>query len=552
DKEFVRQHPVLRVAATPNEPPISYFNKNGDFCGISADVMKLLGDKTGFKLDYVPTKSFKQSLTLLKTNQVDMLIGVANDDLKKKNFNLVFSLPYLPLQTVLLHRNGINLQTLNAPVMANLYGFECDAIERCRKETYDTAHEAIHAVKKGKADFTVTSNLAAEHYIINNGKSGFTLVPLPNAKVNLSIALNTPANPTLLTILDRAIYSIDDVQQQSIILKNTSMQKNATLKSVIYANPIPAIIFVVSVGFLLLLLLFLIMNMRLRLSRKSALISDTYRIVGELSDEYILAYDFERETLSFPQHLASQMGISSPIGRDHCLEEGICQLISAFYDRHTDPNFSIEFSCQMMDGRKEMFRAICVIIYENKDKPVRGIGKLVSIQAEFDEKRQLEKMVNTDPLTGLYSKRYCEIWAEDFLKNKNPGGHHALLLIDIDNFKDANDTLGHLGGDEALKYFAGILKAVFTHGEILGRWGGDEFVVFIKDVPDKETLEKKAQELCASSHRAFNYDSASFDLSISVGISFVHDYQNFREIFQAADNALYQIKHDKKNGYQFA
>ncbi|MEG1989198.1 MAG: transporter substrate-binding domain-containing protein, partial [Oscillibacter sp.] len=505
EKRFVREHPVLRITAAPDWRPISYTDENGHFRGISADVMDVLHQKTGFQLEYVPAESFRHALSLLESNQADLMVGATEDGLGSSHKNLAFSLPYLPIQTVILHQTGKNLQEIPSPVMACVYGFEYEVFSQARRQNYDTALAAIEAVKNGEADFTVISSLTADHYFLNNGKSGLVLVPVSNTIPNLSIALNTPANPTLLTILDRAIHSINSVEQQSIIFQNTSVDSGVTFKGFVYANPMRAILAIVCMGLLGLVLLFLFMNMRLRLSRKAALISDTYRIIGELSDEYIFAYDFEIQQLSLPERFATLAGVNLLIRREDCRAKGICQLLLAFEDSKHQTSFSTEFSCPMADGSSELFRAICMVIYDNIGRPVRGIGKLVSIQAEFDEKQQLEKIANTDALTGLYSKSYCEQWAERVIESGDIVHCGALLLIDIDNFKDTNDTLGHLGGDEALKFFARLLESVFTDGAVLGRWGGDEFIVFINQVADPADIESHAKRLCAEANCPFRY-----------------------------------------------
>lgn len=550
EKRFVQEHPVLRITAAPDWRPISYTDSTNQFCGINADMMELIRQKTGFQFVYVPAESFHQAVTFVETNQADLLVGAAKDGLGREHTNLAHSLPYLPLQTVVLYQRGKNPQELENPVMASVYEFEYDLFEPRSHQYYDTATEAIEAVKAGKCDFTVVSSLAANQYFLNNGKSKVTLVPISSMMVNLSIALKNPADPTLFSILDRAIYSISDAQRQAVIFENTSMQHNITFRGFIYANPIQAIWATLFIGLLVLLLLFLFMNMRLRLSRKAALISDTYRTIGELSDEYIFAYDFETKQLSLPERFATLAGSALLLRREDCQSMGLQQLILAFENGSHQPNFTLEFPCQLADGTSELFRAISMVICDNIGRPVRGIGKLVSIQAEFDEKQQLEKMANTDALTGLYSKSYCEQWAEGILETDGILG--ALLLIDIDNFKEANDTLGHLGGDEALKSFSNLLKTVFAGDGVLGRWGGDEFIVLIDSAIDRASIEEKAQTLCARANHAFPYQGATFHLSISVGIALSDGTGLFRDVFQAADTALYEIKRAGKNGYRFA
>lgn len=554
EKEFVNDHPVLRVTAAPDWQPISFFDDRGQLVGITANLMNIISEKTGIQLTYVQAKSFNDALDLLKTKQVDMVLGVDGNGIKNSGGNLAFSLPYLTIQNVMLRKSKSDSHSdvQNPPVMAVAYGFEYDIVDSCIRQNHDRIEDAISAVKEEKADFTVVNNLTAEHFMINHGKSGLKVVPISNIDTRLSIAFRDPVNPILLTIFDRAINAIDDSQRQAVILQNVTADDDISFARLIYSNPTQAILIILSVAGLVLVLLFLIMYMRLRISRKNSLISDTYRIIGELSDEYIFAYDFESNLLTLPRSFIELTGGKSPVSRDDCAEEGLQKVIDSFNNSAQQPNFSVECNCHLANQGRLMFRAVCTVIFDDIGRPVRGIGKLVNIQSEIDEKRRLEEQLNTDALTGLYSKQHCERLASEAIENNLDIRNGAMLLIDIDNFKAANDTLGHLGGDAVLKHFARTLETVFHSGEVLGRWGGDEFLVFISDARDRKSVEKKAQKLCSNMNEEFRYDDAKFWISVSVGIAFADVGSDFREVFQAADEALYQIKRDQKNGYRFA
>ncbi|MEG0832758.1 MAG: transporter substrate-binding domain-containing protein, partial [Oscillospiraceae bacterium] len=472
EESFVAEHPVLRVTAVPGRPPISSFDKNGVLRGISADIMKIIGEKTGFALEFVSAKDLVEALEILKSGKADILVGVSGEGLGSMTDGLLLSLPYLPIQTVLMHNVKNEITPTETSIMAVPVGFEQTAISDFVRLECATSIDAINAVKSKKADFTVVSNLIAENYIINNGKSGLTIVPMPNVDAHLSIAYSDPANPILLTLIDRAIYSISDAQLQAIIFQNAPMNGNLTFKNLVYSNPAQTITVLVLVGLTILSLILLVMQMRLRISRKNSIISDTYRIIGELSDEYILGYDFNTKLLSLPKRFAALLGLKELVSRKDCDDEGLIGLMDRFDSSATETSFSMDFRCVLSDKTKEMFRCVCMIVYDGGRKPERGIGKIFSIQGLIDEKNHLEKMLNTDSLTGLYSKHYCEQLTCETSESKDMLSRCALLLIDIDNFKDANDTLGHLGGDDVLMRFAKMLQATFNKGEILGRWGG--------------------------------------------------------------------------------
>ena len=122
-----------------------------------------------------------------------------------------------------------------------------------------------------------------------------------------------------------------------------------------------------------------------------------------------------------------------------------------------------------------------------------------------------------------------------------------LLLLDLDDFKSINDQFGHAEGDHVLKRLTEILLSIFRRKDIIGRYGGDEFLVFVKSVRKKEILEKRLQEmflaLQESSHTPF---------TCSVGIVFIEKQEfSYEENLKKADIALYESKQKGKNRYAY-
>ena len=122
----------------------------------------------------------------------------------------------------------------------------------------------------------------------------------------------------------------------------------------------------------------------------------------------------------------------------------------------------------------------------------------------------------------------------------------ALFLIDMDNFKNVNDTLGHLAGDEALKTLAGAMRVVFPGG-YLGRYGGDEFIAFITGVSSDEELAELGNSLCKKMDKDFVYGDISVKISVSIGVSNTVGLDDYAELYMRADKALYYSKEHGRN-----
>ncbi|MEG1404012.1 MAG: sensor domain-containing diguanylate cyclase [Oscillospiraceae bacterium] len=167
----------------------------------------------------------------------------------------------------------------------------------------------------------------------------------------------------------------------------------------------------------------------------------------------------------------------------------------------------------------------------------------------------LKKMAQTDLLTSLLNKSATEHEITAFLKSCSTDGTHALFMLDIDGFKRVNDRLGHLKGDEILADVGSALRSIFGESAILGRVGGDEFVVFIKNCTDLTELTASANQICAALHRTYCVEGSpekSAKISASIGIAlYPTDGTCFDELYHSADTALYASKNAGRDRHSF-
>ena len=124
-------------------------------------------------------------------------------------------------------------------------------------------------------------------------------------------------------------------------------------------------------------------------------------------------------------------------------------------------------------------------------------------------------------------------------------------MVDVDNFKMLNDTLGHQEGDVFLVNLAAEIRNCFVDGDIIGRIGGDEFFALMRNVPDVETVEKKAEELLKGIQKASSaYPNIPISGSIGVGL-YPTNGRTIGQLYAHADKALYQAKRKGKNQIVF-
>lgn len=164
--------------------------------------------------------------------------------------------------------------------------------------------------------------------------------------------------------------------------------------------------------------------------------------------------------------------------------------------------------------------------------------------AEIKAKEEAE----SDPLTGAINRTAFASKIETMIYHE-PSKQHALLMMDMDGFKLLNDRFGHSVGDQALIDTVAALRSLIRDGDYVCRLGGDEFLIWLHDIPYDAAIEKRAQQMCEQVRKAF---SQEVQITASIGIAaYPRDGQNFDELYRNADKALYKVKNAGKNNFAF-
>jgi diguanylate cyclase (GGDEF)-like protein/PAS domain S-box-containing protein len=165
---------------------------------------------------------------------------------------------------------------------------------------------------------------------------------------------------------------------------------------------------------------------------------------------------------------------------------------------------------------------------------------------------ELENLAFYDSLTGLRNRRSFHDLLEQSIETANKKGEQlALLYMDLDKFKQVNDTLGHEIGDELLKQFSNKLVNNIRDNSVIGRLGGDEFLILLKDIKDSGNVAKIAMRLYKALQRPYQVKGYLIETTTSIGISiYPKDGKNSETLIDHADQALYLAK-ETRNQFKF-
>lgn len=190
------------------------------------------------------------------------------------------------------------------------------------------------------------------------------------------------------------------------------------------------------------------------------------------------------------------------------------------------------------------------LIVDENGAPSKGIGILMDIDEEMREKEKIMEAAEKDFLTQTFNKGAAESRIQLWMK-ENAGVQRAgLLMIDVDDFKQVNDTFGHISGDRVLREVTRKISGIFRESDVVGRIGGDEFVVLMKNIQDTEVVTRKAQEIIRIFESCRVGVQKKYCISGSIGIAlFPENGTTYKELLGKADQALYFAKAHGKNQF---
>lgn len=193
---------------------------------------------------------------------------------------------------------------------------------------------------------------------------------------------------------------------------------------------------------------------------------------------------------------------------------------------------------------------------QNNIEMIRALGTYIAVALNNSQKseelrqkaEELELLSKTDPLTGIYNRRYIiEKMEEERTRFRRYGKKFCLIIVDIDFFKKVNDICGHDCGDHVLAEVSGLLKRLLREQDCLARWGGEEFLVLLPETDAAGALTLAERLRMAVSEKVFEYRKHKIAITLTLGICQYGENISIDDAIRKADNALYEGKHRGRN-----
>lgn len=275
-----------------------------------------------------------------------------------------------------------------------------------------------------------------------------------------------------------------------------------------------------------------------------------YQAIQSLSGESLYTLDINTRTLQSKGILVEEIGLPDTLKN---FPDSVYELIhsddlESFKDFTTTTlaksESTLSLRIKTKDRTYQWYQLKSVVIHDEQGKSKEVLGKIKNIQLQ----KELERKATHDMMTKVLNKVSFQEAVSKLLEQAGENETHALIFIDLDDFKWVNDNLGHAFGDFLLVTVGKRLKRVVREDDLIGRLGGDEFAVLLKSIGNPAAAQERVKILLETLQRTFHYDGKSTEIKASVGFSLFPEHgTTYSELIKKSDLALYTSKRRGKS-----
>ncbi len=556
EKEYVENTEPLRAGVLTDLPPYSYQDKeSGELKGISVDLLRAIEDKTGLVFELVPVENEEALAEMTAEGRVDLIGSMSYDYEQARHRNMAMSRPYISTQYMILLNNKMRNEEITGRKLAILASYDYQGEFVGSPVYYDSREEIVRAINSGEADYTYMDAYVAQYFYNRSEFENLYVAPQMLQENRTCIGVSKPASPELLNIINKVIITMPEKELQSIIYSNTIYRSDITLLEMVRRHPLQAVAVAAAVLLVVIGVLSWGVVTREKLNRKISLELKKHQELYGLVNDYFFEYDLKKELFTVSGKKEGEKHENNVVYRlfpermADAPENGKYREILRRI-MHSGRDGVEEIQLPGINRELHWMRIAMKNIYDHKGAPVCVIGRISDINEEKQERDRLKNQAERDSLTHVYNAKTSVRLIQERLDQLADGGTGALILVDIDKFKTINDTYGHMEGDHILCEVAGILQDSFREGDIVGRPGGDEFIIYMERIRDTRTLGDKCERLLQRISEIRMPDKKS--LTISLGAVLARPQNDYDSLYIKADKALYRAKKEGRNTYFIA
>lgn len=575
---------TLKVGYIPGNLPVSYQNEeNGELGGISRVIFDRIQEISGLEFEYEALPYGPVTYEYLRDNGFDLVTGVEYNSTNINTPGLFISNPYLTSKRVIVAGDDIDFRKEDNLKMAISTGSQtikkviAAAYPNFELVDYETVGDCFEAVKNGRADLLMQNQYVVEYWLARPQYEGLSIIPVEGLDDGLCFSSvvyqKSPGvkgdvdSVALITIINKSISQITKDELESITVREAMKEKYVYQFSDFFYKYRYEVILAVILAAILIIGTIYVMNLKqkawkIHKEEENALVlqQKRYQLLVDKSEEMIYEVSLRGGSWLVSDKMKQKLGWSFPSFVENPSVETLVELWRVHPDdrqkiresliRMIDENGSSDSLIRMQktDGTYIWCKVSRYPLLDSDNTLVSIVGKILDVDSEVKERRELELQSRMDGLTALMNKKTFMEEAGQYL-SKHSSASTGLIFIDLDYFKEVNDTLGHITGDQAIMDAAKKLREIFCDIGLAARFGGDEFCIFVKNI-SKEVFQNKLT--CAVKILKGTYTDETGSVSVTASIGAVYALSgslNIQSLLDEADRALYEAKEKGRNQF---
>lgn len=535
EKKLVASLEETKIGILKDQPPYQYLDaKTGEFSGIAVEFIKKIASEIGLKYRFIEAESLEQLADMAESGEIDMIACMSSNTILVGK-SLFSSTPYITAQYVAIMNSAVDDSDFHGKTLAISRWRSYEGYYIGNPQYYDDFSECVEAVRSAEADYTYVDSYAAQYYLNLPKYKDMQFISLSGFSKEMCIGMRKDYVKELLPIINKGISSISDEEVQEILLHNVTYSPDEGFLSFLSNNieyiSVMAIISLIAIAGIM----WYGLNKQKKTANELDVVVQKHQQIFEISKDIFFEYDYSGRKIKFSDSMKGKQFYDEYVGNENGeIHSALLDVITSGFDGIKD------IKVVLKDGSPCWLRITCKTGYDESGHLLYTVGLLADVN---DEKRELGELMlraQRDSLTQLYNSKTVSEKVSEALEKLDEGSHGAMLLMDIDHFKDVNDAYGHMQGDDILKSVSLAFNSAFYNEGIVGRLGGDEFVIYLECIEDKECLNEFCDMICRIA-RSIPIGVGS-NVTVSIGACISSRGDTFDSLYQAADDALYIAK----------